>query len=59
MEGRTIVRPGIIANLTGDRKLAASMEGRTIVRPGPQNAHPADNAAEMLQWRAGQLSGQA
>ncbi len=35
------------------------MEGRTIVRPG-LFGEPGDLAAQpLLQWRAGQLSGQA
>ncbi len=34
MEGRTIVRPGLLVPAPPDGAVGASMEGRTIVRPG-------------------------
>ncbi len=37
----------------------ASMEGRTIVRPGASNRPRTGVPQDQLQWRAGQLSGQA
>ena len=59
MEGRTIVRPG--PDSMGDTQILhqASMEGRTIVRPGPRRPRSKRTRAVGLQWRAGQLSGQA
>ena len=58
MEGRTIVRPGQLLTDADDDAERASMEGRTIVRPGDvtNNQLAGDH---QLQWRAGQLSGQA
>ncbi len=59
MEGRTIVRPGLKRGQRPGARFRASMEGRTIVRPGHHVAVSETPTANVLQWRAGQLSGQA
>ena len=60
MEGRTIVRPGHDVNVILTSVVdSASMEGRTIVRPGQLWAPTVVGGVWALQWRAGQLSGQA
>ncbi len=59
MEGRTIVRPGNRIGAVWANDGSASMEGRTIVRPGSERPNRKPIPCNELQWRAGQLSGQA
>ena len=59
MEGRTIVRPGPLGLPARDHAPTTSMEGRTIVRPGKVQYRWTQLRKITLQWRAGQLSGQA
>ena len=58
MEGRTIVRPDHIRSVLHREPVVPSMEGRTIVRPDPRGHRVHTRPRRILQWRAGQSSGQ-